>query len=741
MEGVVAILTADDVSPIPAPASPILTNEPLYVGEPVLAVAAVDETMAHDAIEKIIIEFEPLPFTVDPLQSLYPGGPNARSDGNVAGRGMAPRTLKWTAGDFAAVPEDVLPMGEPTEEWVYGDLDAGFSASAVVLDESFVTAGLSHQCMEPRTTMAYWENGKCHLHGSSQSQASMMPGLASLLEIDLENVVYIAEYCGGGFGSKGGPYPTMAIPAIMSRQTGRPVMLRMSRAEEWGLGTARAGFQGRLRMGFREDGRVTAVDLSIVQENGPHTGWSDHNAAAGSISLLYQPLAMRFRGITVETNTPPRGPQRGPGQNQIAAVVEPLLDKAARQLGIDQVTIRRINAADKDGKYNGNQGPITSAHQLETLDQGAEGFNWEERLARSGQRNGSKVIGVGVGQAFHSAGRSGYDGLVRLTPDGKLHIHNGAGNLGTYSYGSTSRVAAEVLKCTWENCVIHRGDSRKHLPWSPTQTGSNTSFTMTRSNYVAAMDALQKLKEIAAMDIGGSPDDYDIADEAIFLKTDKTMRITYAEAAQRAIELGGIFSAEELPEDIHEVTRQAVAGVVGTGLVGVAKDDLGHDGTVPAIAAGFIEIELDLETGNWEILDYIGVADCGTVLHPQSLANQVKGGAVMGIGMATSERHIYDPQNGLPANVTFHQSKPPSYLDVPAEMQWAAVDIADPQNPVGAKGIGEPIMGCATAALICAISDALDGYYFNRCPVVPDMIVNAAAGRVQSHGPLQVNTA
>ncbi|HIF10638.1 MAG TPA: xanthine dehydrogenase family protein molybdopterin-binding subunit, partial [Sneathiellales bacterium] len=188
------------------------------------------------------------------------------------------------------------------------------------------------------------------------------------------------------------------------------------------------------------------------------------NAAAGSISLLYQPLAMRFRGVTVETNTPPRGPQRGPGQNQIAAVVEPLLDKAARQLGIDQVTIRRINAADKDGKYNGNQGPITSAHQLETLDQGAEGFNWEERLARSGQRNGSKVIGVGVGQAFHSAGRSGYDGLVRLTPDGKLHIHNGAGNLGTYSYGSTSRVAAEVLKCTWENCVIHRGDSRKHLP-------------------------------------------------------------------------------------------------------------------------------------------------------------------------------------------------------------------------------------------------------------------------------------
>ena len=166
-----------------------------------------------------------------------------------------------------------------------------------------------------------------------------------------------------------------------------------------------------------------------------------------------------------------------------------------------------------------------------------------------------------------------------------------------------------------------------------------------------------------------------------------------------------------------------------------------HEGTVPAIAVGFMEIELDLETGKFEILDYVGVADCGTVLHPQSLATQIKGGAVMGIGMAVLERHLYDPQNGLPANVGFYQSKPPSYLDVPAEMQWAAVDIADPQNPIGAKGIGEPVQGCATAALLCAISDALGGHYFNRCPVVPDMIVNAAAGRQQSHGPLQVNTA
>ena len=151
-------------------------------------------------------------------------------------------------------------------------------------------------------------------------------------------------------------------------------------------------------------------------------------------------------------------------------------------------------------------------------------------------------------------------------------------------------------------------------------------------------------------------------------------------------------------------------------------------------------IELDTETGEFEILEYNGVIDCGTVIHPLGLSSQVKGGAVMGIGLASTERIVYDPQIGLPANVGFHQAKPPSFLDVPSEMGWDAVDKADPQNPVGVRGMGEPVMGCAASALICAISDALGGHYFNRTPIVPDMIINAVNGREQSHMPLQVFT-
>jgi len=739
MPGVVGILLPEDVPEQEGLANNILTYEPHFVGEPILAVAAIDETTAQNAIDAIRLDLEPLEFCTDPLESLRPGGPNARTGGNVAGlEGL--EEVKWTAADFAAAGEGQLPMGEPVEEWSYGDVEAGFADAAVVLDESFVTASTSHHSMEPRTAFAYWENGKCYLHGSSQSQSLPVPGLAAYIGIDPQDLVFVAEYCGGGFGSKGGPYPLMSIPAHMSRKVGRPVLMRISRAEEALLGSARPGFQGRIKMGFRADGRLTAVDLYIIQENGPNQGFGDWESAAGAVSIVYTPLAMRFRGISVLTNTPPRGAQRGPGQNQIACAVEPLLDKAARELELDLVAIRRINAPTQDSRYSSGRTPVTSAYLREALDIGAEQFGWAERRERNGRRNGSKVRGVAVGQAFHSAGSSGFDGLVRIAPDGVLHIHTGVGNLGTYSYASTSRVAAEVLGYDWERCEIHRGDSSRGLPWNNGQFGSNTSFTMSRTNYAAAQDALTKLKEIAARRLGGSPADYDIGNHAVYRRSNPSSRLTYAQAAQAAIELGGRYSGQETPPDINPMTRASVAQLAGTGLIGVARDNMRQTGMVPALAAGFIEIELDLETGAYEIIDYLGVADCGLVMHPRSLANQIRGGAVMGFGMGGSERHVYDPRWALPGAVGFHQAKPPSYLDVPSEMGWAAVDRPDSDNPVGVKGIGEPLMGCAAAALLCAISEALGGQYFNRNPVVADMIVNAANGRSQSHRPLQVNT-
>ena len=213
--GVKAILTADEVPDLNG-AEKALTNEPLYAGEPILAVAAVSEEIAASAIEAIQVDLEPLPFVVDPLDSLRPGGPNARLNGNVWGaprppapgaQGPAPapvpETVKWTDADFGDDEGDPgrLPMGKALEEWSFGDLDAGFKSAELVLDESFIVQSTGHHPMETRSAMAYWQNGKLYLHASTQSVAFTVAGIARWVGIEPADVMLIAEYCGGGFGS------------------------------------------------------------------------------------------------------------------------------------------------------------------------------------------------------------------------------------------------------------------------------------------------------------------------------------------------------------------------------------------------------------------------------------------------------------------------------------------------------------------------------------------------------------
>jgi CO/xanthine dehydrogenase Mo-binding subunit len=740
MEGVIGILTADEVTPQQAPSAPILTNEPHYVGEPVLALAAVDETTVQNALEKIKIDWEPLPFTVNPLASLRPDAVDARLDGNIGAAGVKLDTLRWTKQDFDNAKDGMLPMGKPAQEWSFGDVDAEFAKAKVVYDESFVTASNSHHSMEPRTTMAYWQNGKCFVYGSTQSQSFVVPPLAGLIGIKPADLVYVAEFCGGGFGSKGSAYPTMAIAPLMSKKIGRPVMMRVSRSDEYGIGSARNGFQGRVKLGFAENGKLIAADLYIVQESGANLGFWDFRNAPDLLSIMYQPQAMRWRGVPVFCNTPTRSAQRGPGYNQMAYIMEPLIDRAARDLKIDRLEIRRLNGPDMNGKVGPKRTPVSSCYVKDALAKGAERFNWAERIKRSGQRHGSKVTGIGVGQAYHPAGFANFDGLCRITPDGMLHIHTGVGNLGTFSHTGTSRIAAEVLKYDWERCNVVRGDTRKNLPWNIGQFGSNTSFTMARTNYVAAMDALQKIKEIAAKDLGGKPDDYDIDGNRVFAKASPGRGMTYAKVAQRAIDLGGKYSGKELPPGINPMTQAAVTALSGSGLIGVANDKLPM-GEIAAFAVAFIEIELDLETGQHRIVDALNVGDCGTVIHPMGLETQLKGATVQGISAATLEGMIYDPQNGLPGAVGFYQARPATYLDVPPQMQADWVDKPEPLSPLGTKGIGEPPLGSAATAMLCAISDALGGHVFNRTPVKADMILNHLAKLPQAHKPTQIHTA
>ena len=736
LPGVKAMLTARDFPAVTAPEGGLaperaLTDEPLYQGEPILAIAAVDETTAAAAIELVDLDLEPLPFVVDPIASLRPRGANARLQGNAFVGGKV-ATVKWTDEVFAAATDGALPLGEAAREWSYGDLEAGFRDAALVLDETFHTPSTHHQPLETRSAMAYWRNGTLYLHGSTQSVAQTVESVARWTGTDPSQVVIISEYTGGGFGSKIPGAHSMAIPALLAKKAGAPVMMRISREEEHYIGRTRPNLIGRVKAGFAVDGRVTAVDMFIVQDAGPYEDQYDLEAAPGICSLAYQPIAMRFRGISVLTNTPPRTSQRSPGGMQQNAIMEPILAKAARQLGVDSVALHRLNAPAGKAlmgppRADGTRGYVTSAFVREALDMGADLFKWDERKARSRVRRGAAVRGVGVAVSPFIGGYSvGYDGLLTIRPDGRLYVQSGIGNLGTHSVIDTARVAAEVLGVAWDDVTVIWGDTSKHVPWTCTSDGSQTIHAMSRANHAAAHDAVRKLQAIAAADLGGAPADYRVADGRVFRAGSPSRGLTLADAATRAIARGGTYDGHELPADIHAMTRASATALAGLGLMGVAKDAYPHDGDTHSYVVGFAEVEVDVETGAVRLIEYTAVADVGTVVNPRSLGGQILGGGCLGIGHALSQKSVYDQHYGVALARRFHHNKPLTIMDVPADgMHQAALDIADPDTPVGARGVGEPPVGAGFGAVLAAIADAVGDDVFRRAPVTADVILSA----------------
>jgi xanthine dehydrogenase molybdenum-binding subunit len=455
------------------------------------------------------------------------------------------------------------------------------------------------------------------------------------------------------------------------------------------------------------------------------------------VSLLYQPEAMRWRGVTALTNTPPRSAQSSPGGLQGITIIEPIIAKAARKLGVDQVAIRYMNCPEGKARYGppvqGQLQHATSAFLKEALQRGAEQFNWRERVTRSPKRIGSKVRGVGVSLSCYVGGTTGFDGLLVITPDGRVRFQSGIGNLGTESVIDVHRAGAEVLGVPWEKCDVVWGDTSKNLPYSCVSGGSQTTHAMTRAAHATAMDVRQKLQEIAAKSLGGKSEDYVVANERVFRKGSGA-GLTFAQAAQRAIELGGKYDGHEPPADVNKMTKASMVLLAGQGLVAAARDNYPRDGMTHSYVASFAEIEVDVETGKYYIVDFLAYADVGTVIHPRALGGQVLGRSTLGIGHAIGQKWVFDPHYGVMVSKRFHHSKPPTILDVPVNMQWAALDIPDPETPVGARGIGEPPVGGGCASILNALSDALGDEIFQRAPVNADTILTSLeAGRPMQH--------
>jgi len=199
--------------------------------------------------------------------------------------------------------------------------------------------------------------------------------------------------------------------------------------------------------------------------------------------------------------------------------------------------------------------------------------------------------------------------------------------------------------------------------------------------------------------------------------------------------LGGVYDGSEVPKGINKMTAASVTALKGQGLLATARDTMPRDGATHSFVAGFAEVEVDTETGKYRILDYLAVADVGTIIHPRALGGQILGRSMLGIGHAIGQKWVYDQHYGIALAKRFHHNKPPTILDAPERMQWAALDIPDPETPVGAKGIGEPPVGAGCMAIINALSDALGDEVFRRAPVMADeILMSLELGRPAGEG-------
>src|ERR1019366_6500465 len=283
--------------------------------------------------------------------------------------------------------------------------------------------------------------------------------------------------------------------------------------------------------------------------------------------------------------------------------------------GVDQVAIRRINCPEGKAPFGplvqGKRQYATSAFLKEALDRGAEQFKWSERIARTPKRMGTKVRGVGVSLSCYVGGSIGFDGLLVIKPDGRITFQSGIGNLGTESVIDVHRAGAEVLGVPWEKCDVTWGNTAKNLPFTCVSGGSQTTHAMTRAAYAMAMDAKKKLQEIAARKLGGKPEQYEVANERVFRKGGGA-GMTLAQAAQHAIELGGVYDGHEVPEDVHKLTKASVAALAGQGLVAAAKDNYPRVGATFSYVARFAGIEVDVETGKNYSVDFLAYADVGS---------------------------------------------------------------------------------------------------------------------------------
>jgi CO/xanthine dehydrogenase Mo-binding subunit/aerobic-type carbon monoxide dehydrogenase small subunit (CoxS/CutS family) len=718
LPGYRGLLTWDEVPESPGDRR-CLNRVARYVGDAVAAVAAEDQYTAQESLQRLQVEWRHLPAHPDPQANLERDLRAIHSGGPVAG--------------FAG-PQ---PAGQPSMEFVQGDLEAGLAGADLIVEGRYETPAHCHAPSEPHCCIADLRDGKLTVWDSQQSIFHAREVLSRVLHLAPESIRVVCEYLGGGFGGKclDTPGKTLyqAVAALLSAKTGRPVRLEYTLEEALAAEDVRHPFIFEIRAGVTNDGRLTALDCRAIAATGGYasSGPAVVSVAGEGIIDTYNCPAYRYRGYAVYTNGPVGGEFRGFGHPQAVFARERHMDAVAARLGLDPLELRRRNSKRTGDLVTlgvAKDVPLQAIAAHRCMEQGAKAIGWDRWLP-PGAKSGRLRRGLGMRVSQEHSGRNDSDALAWLDRQGRVHLPLGVGNLGTHAATGIAVMVAQVLGLPVEAIDTRWGDTER-VAWDFVTDASRSVHCTGKAAYNAALDLAGQLKALAAPILGEPAARLTLAAGRVSAPGggSVSLRRLAADALPRGDltprydpqtdrnplldENTGIITAAP-PMRLHSATERLARALLRRGgLVGLGYYVF-HPGVQPW-GASFAEVEVDMETGQVEVLQLVCAHDIGRVIYRPGAEAQVLGGTIMGLGYAQREVLHSDPRDLAPVNPTLYGLGIPGMLDYPL-IHSILVEAPAESGPFGAKGLGENPMWNAAAAIGNAIYNAT-GTAIDRLP-------------------------
>jgi xanthine dehydrogenase YagR molybdenum-binding subunit len=595
-----------------------------------------------------------------------------------------PSTVDFAAEEKNAKPQksNIVMRGSAKK----GDAEAALAAAPVSVDGRFTTPTHHHNAIEPHATTAAWDGDRLTVHDGTQSIDWVRTHLALRFAIPAENVRVIAPFVGGGFGGKGMIWPGTILAALAARATGRPVRLMLTREGVYRTVGGRTPSTQRVALGAGTDGKLTALIHTSVTRTGRVGGGPEQ--VTSQSKHLYDAQNILVQQTLVELDLISNTSMRAPGESIGSFALEASVDELAYQLGIDPIALRMRNEPAKnpiDGKKFSHR-MLREAYAL-----GAERFGWSDREPEPGSmRDGRWLVGMGVASAYHPSWQFSANVTVRLSVDGTVLVRCGFQEMGMGGATAQAQIVADALGVPFEAVRVEYGDSA--LPTSPGAGGSMQTASVANS-LLAACEKLKREIRTLAKRSG-----------------------TIGESHTATLAKAGVPSVEAA---IGSETR---FGRLTGQLKFMSKFMLDQRRWMKAACgAQFCEVRIDPDTGEVRVSRWVGAFDVGTVINAKTASSQLRGGIVMGIGMALAEETLVDPRNGRIMNPSLAEYHVPVHADIPP-IDISYLDDPDPTMPLGLIGVGEVGITGVAGAIANAIHHAT-GKRIRDLPITLDKLL------------------